>query len=74
MIYRISGKTKIIKRPGLKTLFFPLSIGCGDDSIASGEVQVEDEVFTPGTFAQFDSTTILNAHLDCLVVYLPEGR
>jgi hypothetical protein len=74
MIYRISGKTEIIKLPHLKTLFFPLSIGSGRDSIASGEIEVEGEVLKPGTFAQFDSTMTLNAHLDCLVVYLPEGR
>lgn len=55
-----------------KTLFFPLSIGSGDGSIASGEVEVGGEVLTPGTFVQFDQTTTIDAQLDCLVVYLPE--
>ena len=74
VIYRISGKTEILKRPDLKTLFFPLSVDSGDDSIASGEVEVAGEVLTPGTFAQFDRTMIINAHLDCLIVYLPEDK
>ncbi|KAJ5654842.1 hypothetical protein N7490_001845 [Penicillium lividum] len=65
-LYRISGETKIIKRHHLKNLFFPLSIG--------SEVQVAGETLTPGTFAQFDSTIVINAQLDCLIVYLPEGK
>jgi len=73
MIYRISGKTEIIKRPQLKTLFFPLSISFERDDKKS-EVQVEGELLKPGTYAQFDSTMTLNAQLDCLVVYLPEGK
>ncbi|KAJ5982106.1 hypothetical protein N7451_012206 [Penicillium sp. IBT 35674x] len=72
MIYRISGTTEIIKRPHLKTLFFPLSISSGSEKNDSGEVQVEGEVLRPGTFTQFDKTMTLNAQLDCLVVYLPE--
>jgi hypothetical protein len=51
MIYRISGKTEIIKRPYLKTLFFSLSIGSRRNSIVSGEIEVEGEVLKPGTFA-----------------------
>lgn len=74
MIYRICGPTEIIKRPHLKTLFFPLSIGSGRESMGSDEVQVEGEVLKPGTFVQFDKTMTLNAQLDCLIVYLPEGR
>ncbi|KAF3391230.1 hypothetical protein F1880_007864 [Penicillium rolfsii] len=62
MIYRISGKTEVIKRSHLKTLFFPLD----------GEVQAGDEVLMPGTFAQIDSTLTLDSKLDCLFIYLPE--
>lgn len=71
-IYRISTEAEIIKRPHLKTLFFPLSIGPGSDSIASGQIEVAGKVLSPGIFVQFDSTLTLSAQLDCLIVYLPE--
>ncbi|KAJ5202998.1 hypothetical protein N7449_005077 [Penicillium cf. viridicatum] len=73
-IHRISGNTEIVKEDGIRTLFFPLSVGSGSESIASGNVEVAGVMLTPGTFMEIDSTTGLNAHLDCLIVYLPEGR
>ncbi|KAJ6070560.1 hypothetical protein N7467_011879 [Penicillium canescens] len=73
-IYRTSGETEIIKRPDLKTLFFPLSVGSGNNSIASGEVQVAGETVAPGSFIHLDSTLTITAQLDCLIVYLPEGK
>ncbi|QQK42178.1 hypothetical protein Pdw03_5032 [Penicillium digitatum] len=73
-IYRTSGETEIIKRPDLKTLFFPLSVGSGNDSVASGEVQVAGELLTPGNFIELNSTLTFTAQLDCLIVYLPEGK
>ncbi|KAJ5350225.1 hypothetical protein N7541_007952 [Penicillium brevicompactum] len=73
-IHRISGNTEIIKEDGIRTLFFPLSVGSGSKSIASGNVKVAGVSLTPGTFMEIDGTTILNAQLDCLIVYLPEGK
>lgn len=73
-ICRISGKTQITKPPHLKTLFFPLSVGSGSDSTASEELQVEGEVLRPGTFTQFNNTLVLDAQLDCLIVYVPETK
>lgn len=49
-------------------------MGSGRESIASGNVEVAGVMLTPGTFMEIDSTTDLDARLDCLIVYLPERR
>ncbi|CAI7655747.1 unnamed protein product [Penicillium glandicola] len=71
-IYRICEKTEIVKRPGLKNLVFPLSVGSGIDGIASGEVQVGDELLAPGYFLQLSSNLTIPTGFDCLIVHLPE--
>lgn len=52
-------------------LFFPLSIGLGKESIASGQVQVAGEALKPGTYLTLTSALDLDEQLDCLIVLLP---
>lgn len=72
-IWRITGKVPIKKTPEYRTLFFPLSVGTGPDSIASGEVRVADEMLVPGTYIPITSPLTLEGRLDCLVVLLPDS-
>jgi len=63
LLLRIYGKASIEKpdKDDRTLLFFPLP----------GDVQVDGEVLTPGTYIQLTKTVDLDAQLDCLIVVLP---
>lgn len=71
-LLRITGEA-IIKETDAygSVLFFPLSIGSGRESIASGQLQVAGETMKPGTYIKLTSNLRLNQQLDCLLVLLP---
>lgn len=72
-IWRITGKVPIKETRDYRSLFFPLSIGPGSESIASGEVQVAGQMLTPGTYIPITSSLALDGRLDCLIVLIPDS-
>ncbi|KAJ5594690.1 uncharacterized protein N7459_000898 [Penicillium hispanicum] len=70
-IWRITGKVSIKNTLDYNTLFFPLSIGSGPESIASGEIQIAGETLTPGCYIPITRTLTVDGQLDCLIVLLP---
>lgn len=71
-IWRISGKVPINKASNYRSLFFPLSVGSGPDSIASGELQIDQETLTPGSYVTISRSITVDGPLDCLIVLLPD--
>ncbi|KAJ5594691.1 uncharacterized protein N7459_000899 [Penicillium hispanicum] len=88
VVYRIKGKAEIGLTPKYRSLFFPLSIGSGKSQVEEGKdargrdvimlTESENsaspprEMLNPGDYIHFTRALVLDAHLDCLIVLLPE--
>lgn len=71
-LLRITGEAIIKQTEAYSSvLFFPLSIGSGRESIASGQLKIADGISRPGTYINLTSSLHLNEQLDCLLVLLP---